>query len=483
MSWIGDRVWLDLNDDGTQDPDEPGLSQVTVEAFDASGETVLDTTVTDSNGFYALMVPIGPTNRIVATPPPRYTFSLKDQGSDVTDNDFGPGGLFLTVNQFETNLTFDAGFVTNFFVRNSSPAPHALDVSPTSLITVVFGRPPDTGTVNANSFLVRGDRFGVYSGAIDFADTTTAVFTASTSFGAGETISVHLYSAIRSLTGNRALMPFQFSFTTESEGCDAFSLSHSGQSLDPSAGRDIVVGDIDQDGDLDAVVGNSGSNTLWLNQGAGVFSHAMAAFSNRNSRGVQLGDLNGDGFLDLFVANDESEGNEVWFNTAGTGFTNSGQSLGTRNSRDVALGDVDGDGDLDAVVANENQGNRIWINDGSGAFAHNGQSFDTRRSRAIRLGDLDGDGDLDMVVANSGQANSVWSNRGDGQFFDIGSGLGSRDSRDAALADLDGDGDLDLAVANGNMVYNTIWFNDGNAGFTYSGQTLGSNTSLCVEPG
>jgi hypothetical protein len=42
-------------------------------------------------------------------------------------------------------------------------------------------------------------------------------------------------------------------------------------------------------------------------------------------------------------------------------FEDSGQSLGSSNSDAVALGDVDGDGDLDAFVANNGQ-NRVWLN-------------------------------------------------------------------------------------------------------------------------
>ena len=49
---IGNRVWIDENADGVQNPGEPGLPNVSVELYDASGVTLLDSVVTDLNGTY-----------------------------------------------------------------------------------------------------------------------------------------------------------------------------------------------------------------------------------------------------------------------------------------------------------------------------------------------------------------------------------------------------------------------------------------------
>jgi len=48
----GDTVWLDINQDGIQDPAEPGINGVKVELYDASNDTLIDTTytATDING-------------------------------------------------------------------------------------------------------------------------------------------------------------------------------------------------------------------------------------------------------------------------------------------------------------------------------------------------------------------------------------------------------------------------------------------------
>ena len=84
--------------------------------------------------------------------------------------------------------------------------------------------------------------------------------------------------------------------------------------------------------------------------------------SNGLSASVALGDLDGDGDLDAMVAN-QNQPNIVWNNDGNGTFTNSGQALGNGISLSVALGDLDGDSDLDAMVANQNQPNTVWTND------------------------------------------------------------------------------------------------------------------------
>jgi len=89
-------------------------------------------------------------------------------------------------------------------------------------------------------------------------------------------------------------------------------------------------------------------------------------------------------------------------------FIDSGQSLESNSGFEVKFGDVDGDGDLDAFVANQH-GNKVWLNDGSGTFTNSGQSLGDEYSRGIGLGDLDADGDLDAFVTNWGSGNKAVS--------------------------------------------------------------------------
>ncbi|NOX66208.1 MAG: hypothetical protein GXO85_10580, partial [Chlorobi bacterium] len=146
----------------------------------------------------------------------------------------------------------------------------------------------------------------------------------------------------------------------------------------------IALGDIDGDGDLDAVEVSSVydyENFLYAHQihtnlgnaNFGPFYSQLLDVRNDSGRAVTLGDVDSDGDLDMVVAN-YNLGNQIYSNNGAGFFTDSTQSLGTYNSLDVALGDVDGDGDQDMVVANDNQGNRVYTNNGTGTFTDSTQS-------------------------------------------------------------------------------------------------------------
>jgi len=244
----------------------------------------------------------------------------------------------------------------------------------------------------------------------------------------------------------------------------------------------IAVGDIDGDGDLDVVAGNGSfqANRVWRNNGSGVFNDVdMTSLMDTDStNSVVLGDVDGDGDLDLITGNTGAD-NRVWLNGgdasgSNTGvFTDSGQALGgAASTQALALGDIDNDGDLDMVEAVVGQPNRVWINNINNLVAERGVFSENTPAQAlaatastvsIALGDIDGDGDLDLVAGNQG-ANDIWFNSGlhSGVFVASGKTVDSGFSFSLLFVDADNDGDQDLFIGNDATFsgVNRLWLND-----------------------
>jgi hypothetical protein len=239
---------------------------------------------------------------------------------------------------------------------------------------------------------------------------------------------------------------------------------------------DAALGDLDGDGDLDAVIGNDeyeAGNAVLLNDGSGVLTQSGQSFGKVCS--LALGDLDGDGDLDAFAVSFNRAG-RIWLNDGGT-FGDSGQMLGTVLARRVALGDLDGDGDLDAFVARE-QENTVWLNDGQGEFSDSGQSLRNAGTEVVALGDLDGDGDLDALTGGWDEPGTVWLNDGAGSFSTSGQISDHDNIRDVALGDVDGDGDLDVCLTMLGLQSGWLWYNAGGVQGGTPGTFVDSGQSL-----
>jgi hypothetical protein len=308
-----------------------------------------------------------------------------------------------------------------------------------------------------------------------------------------------------------------------------------GQAIGTAISEAVALGDLDNDGDLDAVVANRESAaTIWLNDGKGSFSESLTGTLNDlGALDVDIGDIDGDGDLDIVLAHPSNEqSNTVWLNASNNDpqgiFTDSGFDLGpgtsdavelyreaglaglyvgnwgadsaytfvdssvtpgsvgdteTTNTEDVALGDLDGDLRIDAFVVNRSQPNQVFFGADILPFKDYidvGIQLGNDFSTAVALGDLDLDGDLDAYEVVFGDGDRIWINEGGFVFTDSGQLIGSDGGNDVVLEDLDADGDLDAIVANtGN---NRIWLNQDGTMFV-SGLIVGSGTSLGLAAG
>ncbi|RMG86542.1 MAG: T9SS C-terminal target domain-containing protein [Bacteroidetes bacterium] len=108
---IGDFVWNDLNSNGIQDTDEPGMEGVYVVLQDANGLDI-DFVITDANGHYSFLVAPG-SYRLKFANPGGVTPSPQDATSDDNDSDQDLLGFtpVFTLAPGETNNNLDGGFM------------------------------------------------------------------------------------------------------------------------------------------------------------------------------------------------------------------------------------------------------------------------------------------------------------------------------------------------------------------------------------
>ena len=275
----------------------------------------------------------------------------------------------------------------------------------------------------------------------------------------------------------------------------------SGHAEPPLMAPEIMGGgaalfDMDEDGDLDAYLVQSGSlidapgsgptNRLFRNRGDGSFEDATegsGAADRGFGMGVAAGDYDNDGDVDLYVLNvgpnvllrNEGDGRFADVtSTAGVGHPGYGSS--------AAFLDYDLDGDLDLYALNyfhwsvENEVecfnplgqldfcspkayrspamDTLYRNDGDGTFVDVSKAVGLDagfgNGLGLAVGDYDGNGWLDVFVANDATLDQLWSNQEGRRFVDAGLVAG-------VAADREGLAKAGMGVATGTWTTTGTW--------------------------
>ncbi|TMQ50554.1 MAG: VCBS repeat-containing protein, partial [Candidatus Eisenbacteria bacterium] len=251
----------------------------------------------------------------------------------------------------------------------------------------------------------------------------------------------------------------------------------------------VALGDLDGDGDLDAVVGTSGGRgvEVFLNRGDGTFNPAPS-MDMPPQAGLVIANLDGDNHADLAVAG--VDGSVTVFHGRGDGTFESAFSVspGIAGIAAIAItsADLDGDGLDDLALLSQSDSSRalphvlvtVLLNR-NGGFAAPAVYAPGGGARSITAGDLNGDGRPDLVTGNNPGSVSVFLNRGDGSFGEAVTYEAPGYVSCVAIGDLDGDGNADLAAADeaGSM---NVLRNDGHGAFTFAGNTLLYGRAECV---
>ena len=239
------------------------------------------------------------------------------------------------------------------------------------------------------------------------------------------------------------------------------------------------------------------SNDLIFDQEFNIFRYR----NFYNGGGVAIADFNNDSLSDIYLISNMSS-NRLYQNNGNLNFTDITKTAGVAGTRawstGVSVVDIDGDGWLDIYVCNsgdikgDNKQNELFINNRDGTFSENAAGFgldDKGFSTHAAFFDYDQDGDVDMyLLNNSYQAigsfnlmrnerpnrdqvggDKLYRNEGN-QFTDvseeaniygslIGFGLG------VTVGDVDRDGWLDIYVSNDFFERDYLYINKRNGTF------------------
>jgi hypothetical protein len=192
-----------------------------------------------------------------------------------------------------------------------------------------------------------------------------------------------------------------------------------------------------------------------------------------NGSGAAAGDLDNDGDLDLVLGNLDAPNTILW-NEGNLRFRS--ERLGEPNTRSLTIVDVDADGWLDIVLTRNTGVINYWRNQANGAFQRITLPGVSQPAYVLNWGDLDGDGDLDLVTASYDAG--LLTDRGNEYLLAGGGGVTVYDNdggrfRPTRLAneaqalalllfDVDGNGRLDILVGNDFDLPDMAWLNTAN---------------------
>ena len=196
-------------------------------------------------------------------------------------------------------------------------------------------------------------------------------------------------------------------------------------SPEPLSVRGMQLGDIDGDGELDVVLAHGGNPPLYgvsvlLNRGSGALSQPRSyRISDNGGTGLRIADFNEDQRLDLVAMTRGSDGMrsvDVLLGQGEEGFGAPQIVAPNEKVNGVEVGDWNADGHWDIVVGSSSvEGDAplvLLFGRGDGTFASPVEHRGEYTLRNLAAGDMNGDGSVDIVAEMyeaPGEGVATWS--------------------------------------------------------------------------
>lgn len=235
---------------------------------------------------------------------------------------------------------------------------------------------------------------------------------------------------------------------------------------------DSVFIDVDNDGDLDAVISvEYGVNRLYLNDGGGRLRYIPDTFGKKmhDNEHVRAADFNGDGNQDVVFVAESDEAHQLFMGNGKGGFRDASKRLpASSQGNALAIADFNGDSLPDIFIGSTGEvghgaqakvvpaKNLLFFNnpDRPGHFidasaSHLPDSND--QTEGVAAADMDGNGTMDLVIASPSLRNRLLLNDGSGRFSDASERLQllvPMETREVHVSDFNRDGHQDIVFFN-----------------------------------
>ena len=242
---------------------------------------------------------------------------------------------------------------------------------------------------------------------------------------------------------------------------------------DPQA---FALADIDNDGDVDVVLGIEGGLDWLENNGFGnPFGRNTVDSTSDDIQDVLVVDLNHDGDLDIVGFDDDTQ-DLYWWRNSGDGANFSRRTIrgSVTDYRDIAAGDIDQDGRTELILAADLTVKALSL---VADTAFSEELVGNSDAKRVLVEDFDLDGDLD-VAGHVGQQVYLWLTDPNASIVHVATFEDNVESFQAADVDLDGDPDIFGGRAKG-----AVWLENFGGFFSPNVASLGDMKSTLLEFG